>query len=212
MRKYALLIVAAVAVLALPSAASAQTANCGLDENGDPNVVSVNPTATFGEDVGANVCLDLGGVVSDGGDNRFDGGKLYVGVDLSDGVLPNPDGYTTLTPENFPPQLVQGGQVKGDFPGAFVVADGDDENSDFARDDADGYIGVSNYENGTPDPSCDGEDTNAASTNSGGCVTLRDPSTDPETPILALPVPLLVGGSDSGSGFGNSTRDGWSVP
>jgi hypothetical protein len=208
MRKYALLIVAAVAVLALPSAVSAQTANCGLDGNGDPNVVSVNPTASFGEDVGANVCLDLGGTINLLG-NRFDGGKLYVGVDLSDGVLPSPAGYTTLTITNFPPQLVRGGQVKGGFPGALVVADGDDENSGFASDDADGYIGVSNYENGTPDPSCDGEDTNAASTNSGGCLTLRNLG---GTPFLMLPVPLLVGGSDSGSGFDNSIRDGWSAP
>jgi hypothetical protein len=178
-----------------------------VDNCGGPTA-TVTPSASFGENVGANVCVDLDGTINLFG-NRFDGGTLYVGVDLNDGVLPDPDGYFTLTPENFPPQLVQGGQVKGDFPGAFAVADGDDQNSGGA---AYGYVGVSNYENGTPDPSCDGEDTNAASTNSGGCVTLRDPSTDPETPILALPVPLLVGDSDSGSGFGNSTRDGWSVP
>jgi hypothetical protein len=94
-------------------------------------------------------------------------------------------------------------------PGVYLIADGDPNNAD-PTGASSGYIGLSNWETATPDADCDGVDEAAnGGTNSGGCVTVNHPVNG--TPLLALPIPLLVGGSATGP-YDGSSRDGLSVP
>jgi hypothetical protein len=212
MHKHAVLIVA-LAAFVLPDAAAA------VQRCPPPGTTAVNTTSLAGATLvvytgsqytpdpdlaAAGVCLDAENqVVVEG--TRFDGGTIEAGADIDDGVIPDPIGYVDTTPDNFPPQLVDGGQWKtGLVPGAYVIADGEDDNSGGLGT----YLGASNWETQTPDPDCDGVD-DGSGTNSGGCVTVRDLSGT--TPVLALPIPLIVGGDTSGP-YDGARRDGWSVP
>ena len=101
---------------------------------------------------------------------------------------------------------------------AYGVFDGDEQNqlplpwpyNDLAA----GYFGVSNFESGATDPSCDWDAPSGSGSNSGGCFT--SPGSGLPDVAQALPLPLLVcdhpgrWGSES-SEWRSSSRDGCEV-
>jgi hypothetical protein len=241
MRKYAFLIVAAVAVLAVPSAASAQaTPDCPdalvpTSPTGGTSKVYVSPGSSLvNGTVAVGVCVDFEGTVTNGPD-RFDGGRVEVGANATRGVAPDP--FQPVGPGN---NHVgdPSGNVLG-VPGAYVFVDGDNDNNNPFNCPTEcsdrGYVGLSNYESsgnneeqagdGTgetvdncvqagPTPTDVDDDSgpqpNGGDSNSGGCLTVRDPST--EATVVALPVPLVACGNDSGQDWWDAKRDGCSIP
>ena len=129
----------------------------------------------------------------------FEGGSAEAGVDLTRGVV-GPQS-TAVTPAE---------QVTG-VPGAYVVADGNDNNtqptSGPGAGASSGYIGASNYEDGTQDSSCNGDNVGSpGSTNSGGCVGLKP------VPGANAPVPFIVCGNTSSPDWNSTSRDGCFIP
>jgi hypothetical protein len=121
----------------------------------------------------------------------FEGGSAEAGAALTKGVV-GP----------------QGSAITG-VPGAYAVVDGNDNNTAPPAGSpgaSQGYIGLSNYEDGTQDPTCDGSVGSQAggsigSTNSGGCVGIK--------PLgVNAPVPLIVCGNTSGSDWNGSSAGG----
>jgi hypothetical protein len=114
--------------------------------------------------------------------NRLDGGTAEVGVTAKKGT-PIADGLA---------------------PGAYAVADGDNDNTfpviGLAANDEQGYAGVSNVESGDK-ASCDGSWGAGTGSNSGGCVGLPAPGQE-------FPIPLIVCGNTSGNQWESNARDG----
>lgn len=194
MRKFVML-AAFAAVLAVPAGASAQASgeDCDYATLGD---ATVGVQAGSGGQTGSSSVTAVGACINTGS-GAFQGGAVEVGV--------GEDQSTTADPEIAP----------GVGPDAYVVVDGDNDNT--IHDQADGYVGLSNWESGaTRDPSCNASDDGASgSSNSGGCLVL-DTGTG-----IALPasVPTPVCGNTSGNSFngsgsstGASQRDGCQVP
>lgn len=224
MRKYAFLIVAAVAVLALPSSASADY-ECPPPPEGDPPWVEDPPTGTWVADPTGTVpgyvhvyaghshydwpdgtdpdivigggCWETGGI--DYGAGTFHGGSIEAAADTDDGTIPDDDD--------------DGGSENptSDVPGAYAIIDGDESNTD-PSEESHGYIGISNYENsGSPatDDNCDNgtdddhEVARDGGSNSGWCTYIIPAEEGIPTPI--------AGGADSGT-YDDGPRDGWRIP
>lgn len=195
MKKFAML--AALAVLAVPAGASAQSngSDCSYTTTGGADI---GVQAGSGGLTGSSNVTAVGACLNTGS-GAFQGGSVEAGV--------GEDQSTAADPEIVPGVL---------GPDAYLVVDGDNENT--VHDQADGYVGLSNWETGsTRDPSCNNSDNGAAgSSNSGGCV-----STDVPGVAVALPasIPTPVCGNTSGNSFngtgsstGSSQRDGCQVP
>jgi hypothetical protein len=164
-----------VAAVVLPGTASAAT-DCSY-AGGGPVVVWVDGVNDDGGVTGdglAGACVDT--------NTDFDGG--YVEVGRGDGT--------------------------DDNGGSYAVIDGSEDNP---AGNAQGYGALSTYESrdpenaaddGSPDPDCDGNDDDSASTNSGGCLWIK--AID-----RGAPVPLISCGLTSGPDFVTATRDGCSI-
>jgi hypothetical protein len=183
---------ALVALLALPAISSARTgADCSYtNAQAGPVGVTIDPAHSMTpgtSDVAVGGCVDLAGAVQGGG-NRFDGGTAEAGVGTNDSAT--------------------GG------PAVYGIVDGDNDNVDpTATDNSKGYIGLSNFETGTPggDP-CDGSNNDTGSgTNAGGCLTIYSAATGP---VAALPVPLVTCGNVTSPNrtWEDSGRDGCTIP
>jgi hypothetical protein len=201
------MVLGALGILAIPSSALAVN-NCSYA--GAPTVGPVGPNGTTvtvytsggrsGSAI-AGVCVDQAGL------NGFDGGYGEVGAGEDPAV-----------------GAADPGAVAGQ-PDGYAVVDGSDANSD-PTGRSDGYIGVSNWENGDartsptdctqPADSYDGPDhgTNS-STNSGGCEGVDD------GPWIYVgdDVPTPVCGNTSGNDWAGisapgstNDRDGCSIP
>lgn len=221
MRKLLLLSItpAAVAaiVLAMPGMASASHggASCAYTDDHDQVNVPVlggDPDTTPGgdrqvdvyagadadnHDVGSSGAADAAAgvctnnLIDASPDARFDGGTAEVGVGVGKGV---PTGV----------------------PGVYAVADGDNQNHDPLtsmgtppEESFQGYIGVSNFETGTPEAAANcttpNDVDNGGGTNSGGCVVIR------EAGNTNVAVPLLACGNDSGKNWDGAGRDGCTI-
>lgn len=224
MRKYALLIVAVVAVLALPSSASAGY-NCppppppdtptgewvGPGPNGEYiHYYAGHTHYTYPNgappDIAAGACVSTGPNGINYGGGTFHGGSIEYGADGNDGTLPDTD-------------QPDGGSRKYGGPGAYMVIDGHNSNTD-PSGNSKGYIGVSNYEsNSRTDTSCnpsgpdqDVDDPNTVpiegdrGSNSGWCTYIGDPPGG-----VGIPTPI-VGGADSSPDYDDTPRDGWKIP
>jgi hypothetical protein len=206
MRKYTLLgTIVGLAVIAVPSGAWANQSpswtgtDCSYTSDQSTSVQVPGNQIYVYEGHGSTGNSDttaVGACAQTADTGGFQGGSVEAGAAPTKGVV-GP----------------QGSAVTG-VPGAYAVVDGNDNNTAPPAGSpgaSKGYIGVSNYEDGTQDPDCNGDDRNGSlgSTNSGGCVGLKN------TPVN-LPVPLVVCGNTSGpdwnGGNGSGDRDGCFIP
>ena len=193
----------------LPATASART-DCG-HVAADEYVVAGTPVyfqntqdgsgATNTADIAVGACVD--NVAPAEG---FHGGYAEVGAD----TLSDPDRHGVLH-EDPPPLPAPIGDISNTpatgLLGVYAVIDGDDENDDESpSDQSGGYAALSNYETGSPDPDCDGNQDSSVSSNSGGCFWLKSPVN------FGLPVPLVSCGNSGGKDYSTTTRDGCYVP
>jgi hypothetical protein len=87
--------------------------------------------------------------------------------------------------------------------GSYAVIDGNNANQAQGA----GYMGLSNYEDGSPDPTpCNGNDSDGNGSNGGGCVGTKT------TPAVNLPIPLIICGDTSGKDWNDTGRDGCFTP
>ena len=199
MRKYEVLIGAAVAISVWPSSASAAyvckgpnpgnagasvfTPTAGPAAAGVIHVYALqsnyndpafNPiVAPVPGETAAGVCADFGpGINYVAG--RFHGGSIEAGADGDDGTLPRT-----------PP--ASGGRDY-DGPGGYLVIDGDDRN--VGPGDSAGYVGVSNYESyATTAPVCTATAVDPdQGSNSGWCTWIN-------AGLVGVPTPLVCGGA-----------------
>lgn len=185
MKRISFAILAAVAALAVPASAVADTnsgrdCNYGKTEeattgNAAPVVVYVG-TGDAGMTgtalVAAGACVDELNVPVPGG--TFDGGAAEAGAGIPSGG-----------------------------PGGYVIVDGNDDNTD-QTGQSDGYVGLSNYETGTKGNCNEGSGTG---TNSGGCFRLRPLGDDADVPL----VPIACGNT-TGPNWTTAGRDGCVIP
>jgi hypothetical protein len=217
--RFGVAVVAALGLLALPGAASADhSTGCPPvppsppPDPGAPDqvhtvggvTVGVYDQGQPGTAAGGRVCVHHATGV--GG---FHGGVLDVGV----GEDPAP-----INP-NDPEGL--------DF---YAVVDGDEANT-AGNNQSRGYVGLSSWEssgagmkesdcntnNASPIhsflPNVDNDDDATPSHNSGGCVSVRSGPGSANPVFVSVPVPFVVCGNTTGSRWdGGSTRDGCTVP
>jgi hypothetical protein len=88
--------------------------------------------------------------------------------------------------------------------GSYTVVDGSNNNPD----PGDGYVALSNYEDGTAHP-CNSTGGTNGSTNGGGCLTFKGVGPVPPTKIADGP---FACGNTSGDDFNSTTRDGCFIP
>jgi hypothetical protein len=98
---------------------------------------------------------------------------------------------------------VQGGTAEAGTDaerGSYAVVDG----SDFNGAESAGYVGLSDYEDDSPDPTpCNGSDSDGGGTNSGGCFGTKT------SPAVNLPIPLIMCGTPGvGADWNDTGRDG----
>jgi hypothetical protein len=89
---------------------------------------------------------------------------------------------------------------------AYAVADGLNSNPD----PGDGYVGVSNYEDGASGGGCNGGGA-AGSTNSGGCGGIKPVGPFPGTGDVPGPFPFICGNTSSPD-WNSTQRDGCFIP
>jgi hypothetical protein len=200
LKRIAVFAALAASIMVLPTTSSART-DCTYTTTGAVPVggtgISVGVQAGPGGTTGAaeaavGACVDAGSAGANGepGDAiGFYGGYVEAGAGLTEGVI-NPGGAGGVGP------------ITG-LPGAYGVVDGDDDNT-FVSAQGGGYAGVSNFESGTADPTCDGADGGTGS-NSGQCLHIRDT-------VVAIPLVPLACGNTSGKSYHASGRDGCTVP
>jgi hypothetical protein len=135
------------------------------------------------------------------------GNELYVYA-LTTGSTGNAGTTTAGVCANFPggPGTFEGGTAEvgvDQARGEYAVLDGNNNNG---ITPSAGYVALSNYEDGSPDPTpCNGNDNDgsAGSTNGGGCL-----GTKPPLPPVNLPFPLVACGDTSGPDWNSTQRDG----
>jgi hypothetical protein len=176
------IVAAAVGALAMPGSALAQDVHNGSD-------CSYTADEQHRRAVGGVVVY---------ADTNGSGG-LTGEADTSAGACANDLNLAT------PAGTLQGGSVEagaGDpsDDGAYAIVDGDNENVDPAEQ-GDGYFGVSTFESGELDGSCDG---GGDGSNSGGCTGI-DGAGEVEVGVIAC-------GNTSGNVWANTERDGCSIP
>jgi hypothetical protein len=180
MRRFSLLgLVVGLVVLTVPAAASANQAP-GYGQNCG---YAAGPT-------GANV----------------GGNELYVYA-LTTGSTGNSGTEAVGVCANFPAGAgtFEGGTAEvgvDQARGEYAILDGNNSNgAQFA-----GYFGLSDYEDGQPDPTpCNGNDNDgsAGSTNGGGCMGSKPP-----LPPGNLLIPFVACGDTSGPDWNSTRRDG----
>jgi hypothetical protein len=90
-------------------------------------------------------------------------------------------------------------------PGTYAILDGDNNNPD----PADGYVGLSNYETGTHDSTCD-ETNGGTGSNSGGCFGVKGVAEADLSALSAVPTPIC--GNTSDPNWDATIRDGCQIP
>ena len=89
----------------------------------------------------------------------------------------------------------------------YAVADGDNNNPN----PADGYVGISNFESGTRQSSCNASNAQAGSgSNSGGCGGIKGVLDPIPVDLRGIPTPIC--GNTSGASWNNTPRDGCYIP
>jgi hypothetical protein len=170
---------AALAAVALPSGAVAQTAatgsDCAYTSDAETRIATVPHVVVY---------------VESGGDAGMTGQ-----ADAAGGVCTNGLGITTPVNHLDGFTLEAGADLDGEV---YAIGDGDNHNTDI-RDVTDGYGGVSTYETGNKG-SCDAPP--GTGSNSGGCFTLG-----PIQDVVRLPLPIACG-NRSGNTWSNTARDG----
>lgn len=209
MKRVAILTLVVGALMALPSTGSANV-GCGYASPVAGGPVGVQAGAgglSKPYDPHGGAALAVGACLDTGGINWV-GGTFYGGA-------------------------VEYGQ-NADTTEEYVVADGDDRNTDPGGDLSSGYIGLSNYEadydnpkNGDkpdrpPTGDCDGVDDDSPSgnpaldgpdTNSGGCLWVSTLGLGVGAKPAGLDVPnMLVCGNSSGKAWASTRRDGCTIP
>jgi hypothetical protein len=173
LKRFALLAVVGVGLLALPGGASARS-DCAY-AGGGPVAVYGPGGGVTGDSI-AGVCVDT--------NTAADGGYLEIGANPSKGT------YVPV--------------------GVYGVIDGSDANP---AGQAQGYGAISTYSSDGTQDDCqipaDPSD-NASGTNSGGCLTLRNPTTS--APIVSIPLVPLACGNTTGPDWTNAGRDGCRIP
>lgn len=119
-------------------------------------------------------------------------------------------------------------EVGSGGPGTYAVIDGSEQNP---AGQAQGYGGISTYENGTdghdacspnvtnavgnptgPIADADPVDEGGSGTNGGGCLTLRGGTSSSAAELVSVPLVPLACGSQSGPDWADATRDGCTIP
>jgi len=103
----------------------------------------------------------------------------------------------------------QGGFAEAGVNGTelYAVADGDNNNPN----PADGYVGISNFESGTRQSSCNASNAQAGSgSNSGGCGGIKGVLDPIPVDLRGIPTPIC--GNTSGASWNNTPRDGCYIP
>ena len=148
-------------------------------------------------------CTHADGVVVPAGS-----GVVYADADGGAGLSGQAAAAAGACVEDVPtgPELM-GGTVEagaGDPGEAYAVVDGQDSSTG-AWGAVGGYAGVSTFESGVKDASCDGSD-DGSQTNSGGCMTTYENGT--LIPSVSTPAPAVACGNNSGKAWATSDRDG----
>lgn len=204
MRKFGVLAVVVVGVLAVPGAAMANHgSNCtyAATPAGPTTVYTPLPTIP-GSDPGSDAAVYLHNTPNQSG--------MSGDADTAAGACVN---NTSTQPQGGTVEVGTGSSVGGGGDGTYAIVDGDNQNDVTGQDD--GYFGLSNYENepatpaDSPCPTATPDNANNSGTNSGQC---HGPDGGPYQDAVPGGTPDFACGNTSGNTWDNSIRDGCSIP